>query len=305
VKRNPISPFLPPDLARALDLSEARGDRLLPLSALSPRPQPRRRFEEASLKALAESIRAHGVLEPLLVRPLGEGRYEIVAGERRYRAAQMAGLSEVPVVVLEGLSEKAAQAIALMENLQREDLNPYEETVAVLDLLALELGKGRGEVVSLLRQMKNAKEGRLRDNVVPNPDAQKVEEVFRILGRVSWQSFVQHRLPLLNLPLDLQEALLEGSIPYTAALELKKVKEEEERRKLLEEAKAGLSLRELKARVRALLRQGQRSYLEAPPPPWHKEVLAKLSRLDLEALPPERRAEVEAKLRELLTLLER
>uniref|UniRef100_A0A7V4ALQ1 ParB/RepB/Spo0J family partition protein n=1 Tax=Thermus tengchongensis TaxID=1214928 RepID=A0A7V4ALQ1_9DEIN len=275
------------------------------LAELVPRPQPRRRFEEASLKALAESIRAHGVLEPLLVRPLGEGRYEIVAGERRYRAAQMAGLSEVPVVVLEGLSEKAAQAIALMENLQREDLNPYEETVAVLDLLALELGKGRGEVVSLLRQMKNAKEGRLRDNVVPNPDAQKVEEVFRILGRVSWQSFVQHRLPLLNLPLDLQEALLEGSIPYTAALELKKVKEEEERRKLLEEAKAGLSLRELKARVRALLRQGQRSYLEAPPPPWHKEVLAKLSRLALEALPPERRAEVEAKLRELLTLLER
>lgn len=268
------------------------------LAELVPRPQPRRRFEEASLKALAESIRAHGVLEPLLVRPLGDGRYEIVAGERRYRAAQIAGLSEVPVVVLEGLDEKAAQAIALMENLQREDLNPYEETVAVLDLLALELGKGREEVVSLLRQMKNAKEGRVRQNVLPNPEAQRVEEVFRLLGRMGWESFVQARLPLLNLPPDLQEALLEGSIPYTAALELKKVKGEEERRKLLEEAKAGLSLRELKARVRALLRK------EASPPPWHKEVLAKLARVDLEALPPERKAEVEEKLRELLTLLE-
>ena len=65
MKRNPISPFLPPDLARALDLSESRGERFLPLEALSPRPQPRRRFEEASLEALADSIRAHGVLEPL------------------------------------------------------------------------------------------------------------------------------------------------------------------------------------------------------------------------------------------------
>ncbi|MFD3005203.1 ParB/RepB/Spo0J family partition protein [Thermus tengchongensis] len=263
------------------------------LAELVPRPQPRRRFEEASLKALAESIRAHGVLEPLLVRPLGDGRYEIVAGERRYRAAQMAGLSEVPVVVLEGLDEKAAQAIALMENLQREDLNPYEETVAVLDLLALELSKSREEVISLLHRMWNEARGKSTRNVAGSPEAQRVEEVFRLLGRMDWSSFVRHRLPLLNLPPDLQEALLEGAIPYTAALELKKVKDEGERRKLLEEAKAGLSLRELKAKVRELLRQ------EAPPPPWHKEVLAKLSRLDLEALPPEKRKAVERHLQAL------
>ncbi|TFU14145.1 ParB/RepB/Spo0J family partition protein [Thermus tengchongensis] len=263
------------------------------LAELVPRPQPRRRFEEASLKALAESIRAHGVLEPLLVRPLGDGRYEIVAGERRYRAAQMAGLSEVPVVVLEGLDEKTAQAIALMENLQREDLNPYEETVAVLDLLALELSKSREEVISLLHRMWNEARGKSTRNVAGSPEAQRVEEVFRLLGRMDWSSFVRHRLPLLNLPPDLQEALLEGAIPYTAALELKKVKEEGERRKLLEEAKAGLSLRELKAKVRELLRK------EASPPPWHKEVLARLSRLDLEALPPEKRKAVERHLQAL------
>ncbi|MFN3368464.1 MAG: ParB/RepB/Spo0J family partition protein, partial [Thermus sp.] len=120
----------------------------LPLSQLRPRPQPRRRFDEASLEALAESVRAHGVLEPLLVRKAGEG-YEIIAGERRYRAAEMAGLKEVPVIILE-VDERTAQAIALMENLQREDLNPYEETLGVLDLLALELSKSREEVVSLL-----------------------------------------------------------------------------------------------------------------------------------------------------------
>ncbi len=267
----------------------------LPLSLIRPRPQPRRRFEEASLEALAESIRVHGVLEPLLVRKAGEG-YEIIAGERRYRAAKMAGLEAVPAIVLE-VDEKTAQAIALMENLQREDLNPYEETLGVLDLLSLELGRSREEVVSLLHRMRNEAKGRATHNVVGTPEAQKVEEVFRLLGRMSWESFVQHRLPLLTLPPDLKEALEEGSIPYTAALELKKVKEEGERGRLLKEVKAGLSLRELKAKVRELLKK------EASPPPWHKEVLAKLAKVDLEALLPEKRARVEALLAELKELL--
>jgi ParB family chromosome partitioning protein len=266
----------------------------VPLEALVPSPQPRKRFE--NLEALAESIREKGVLQPLLVRPLGDGRYAIVAGERRYRAAKMAGLAEVPVRVLD-LSEKEARLLALVENLQREDLNPYEETLGVLELLSEELGKTREEVVGLLRQMKNAKEGRIRDNVVPK-DAQRVEEIFKALGRMSWESFVQHRLPLLGLPEDLRAALEEGALPYTAALELKKVKDPEARARLLEEARAGLSLRELKARVREVLAK------EKAPPPWHKEVASRLARLDPESLPPEKRQEVERHLKALLELLE-
>jgi len=267
----------------------------LPLEALLPSPQPRRRFE--NLEALAESIREKGVLQPLLVRPLGDGRYAIVAGERRYRAAKMAGLAEVPVRVLD-LPEKEARLLALVENLQREDLNPYEETLGVLELLSEELGKTREEVVGLLRQMKNAKEGRIRDNVVPK-DAQRVEEIFKALGRMTWESFVQHRLPLLGLPEDLRAALEEGTLPYTAALELKKVKDLNARARLLEEAKGGLSLRELKARVREVLVK------EKVPPPWHKEVATRLARLDPESLPPEKRRAVEEKVRELLALLEK
>jgi ParB family chromosome partitioning protein len=220
-----------------------------------------------------------------------------VAGERRYRAAKMAGLAEVPVRVLD-LSEKEARLLALVENLQREDLNPYEETLGVLDLLSEELGKTREEVVGLLRQMKNAKEGRIRDNVVPK-DAQRVEEIFKALGRMSWESFVQHRLPLLGLPEDLRAALEEGALPYTAALELKKAKDPEARARLLEEAKEGLSLRELKARVREVMAK------EKAPPPWHKEVASRLARLDPESLPPEKRRAVEEKVRELLALLEK
>ncbi|BDG22502.1 ParB/RepB/Spo0J family partition protein [Thermus thermophilus] len=263
----------------------------LPLDLLRVRGQPRRRFE--NIEALAESIREKGVLQPLLVRRVGEA-YEVVAGERRLRAAAMAGLKEVPARVLE-LSDKEARLLALVENLQREDLNPYEETLGVLALLSEDLGRSVEGVVGLLRKMKNAKEGRVRDNVVPTAEARRVEELFKALGRMSWESFVQHRLPLLSLPEDLRAALEEGAIPYTAALELKKVKDASLRKALLEEVKAGLSLRELKARVRGVLRK------EKAPRPWPKEVAAKLARLDLEALPPERRARVE----ELLAELER
>jgi len=236
------------------------------------------------------------VLQPLLVRPLGDGRYAIVAGERRYRAARMAGLSEVPVRVVE-LSEKEARLLALVENLQREDLNPYEETVGVLALLSEDLGKSVEEVVGLLERMRKEKRGVAAHNVVGAPEARRVEEVFKALGRMSWESFVQHRLPLLRLPEDLKAALEEGAIPYTAALELKKVKEEAARKALLEEAKAGLSLRELKAKVREVLKR------EAAPKPWHREVLAKLAKVALEALPAEKRRELERHLEAILRLL--
>jgi ParB family chromosome partitioning protein len=275
---------------------EAFGTEVVPLSVLVPQAQPRRRFE--NLEALAQSIREKGVLQPLLVRPLGDGRYAIVAGERRYRAAKMAGLAEVPVRFLD-LSEKEARLLALVENLQREDLNPYEETLGVLDLLSEELGKTREEVVALLHRMQNERRGKATHNVVGSPEAKRVEEVFRALGRMSWESFVQHRLPLLGLPEDLRAALEEGAIPYTAALELKKVKDLEARARLLEEAKGGLSLRELKARVREVLVK------EKAPPPWHKEVATRLARLDPESLPPEKRRAVEEKVRELLALLEK
>jgi ParB family chromosome partitioning protein len=267
----------------------------VPLEALLPSPQPRRRFE--NLEVLAESIREQGVLQPLLVRPLGDGRYAIVAGERRYRAAKMAGLAEVPVRVLD-LPEKEARLLALVENLQREDLNPYEETLGVLELLSEELGKTREEVVALLHRMRDEARGKVPHNVVGSPEAQRVEGVFQALGRMTWESFVQHRLPLLGLPEDLRAALEEGAIPYTAALELKKVKGPEARARLLEEAKGGLSLRELKARVREALRQ------EQAPHPLPKKIAARLARLDLEALPEEKRKRVEEYLEALQALLE-
>lgn len=288
-KHTPIDYFLGNLAAEA---AQVKSTHTLPLAALSPAPQPRRRFEK--LAELAASIQERGILQPLLVRKAGEG-YTIVAGERRYRAAKMAGLTEVPVVILE-VDEATAQQIALVENLQREDLNPYEETLGILALLQMRLEKGREEVVGLLQRMRDEVRGKVPHNVMGNPEAVLVEEIFQGLGRMGWESFVQNRLPLLSLPEDLQAALEEGAIPYTAALELKKVKDAKARKELLKEA-ARLSLRELKERVRALLQK------EATPRPWHKAVASRLARVKLEALPAEKRARVEEMLEELERLL--
>jgi ParB family chromosome partitioning protein len=124
------------------------------------RYQPRREFDPDSLRELADSIAAQGVIQPIVVRPIGERQYEIVAGERRWRASQQAGLSEIPVVVRE-VDEQTAIAIALIENIQRDDLNPLEEASALQRLLtefglthqqvAEAVGKSRTTVTNLLR----------------------------------------------------------------------------------------------------------------------------------------------------------
>ncbi|MFC3175101.1 ParB/RepB/Spo0J family partition protein [Novosphingobium bradum] len=102
----------------------------LAVSAIEPHPeQPRRRFDEAALEELAASIAARGVIQPVIVRPLGQGRYQLVAGERRWRAAQRARLHEIPALVRD-LTEREVMALALIENLQRQDLNPVEEARA-------------------------------------------------------------------------------------------------------------------------------------------------------------------------------
>lgn len=125
--------------------------------------QPRKDFDEKSLSELAESIEQHGVLQPLVVRPLANGSYQLVAGERRWRAARIAGLTEVPVVIKE-LTDEEVIEIAMIENLQREDLNPLEEALGyryMMDELnitqeqaAEKVGKSRPAVANALRLLK-------------------------------------------------------------------------------------------------------------------------------------------------------
>lgn len=133
----------------------------LPLQRIEPNPnQPRKRFDEVELQALADSIAQHGLLQPLAVRDMGNGYYQIIAGERRWRACRLAGLSEVPVTVVEA-DDRTVMELALVENLQREDLNPMEEAEGYRVLLeeygltqeqaAQQVGKSRSAVANALR----------------------------------------------------------------------------------------------------------------------------------------------------------
>lgn len=131
------------------------------VEALAPgKHQPRRIFDEEALKSLADSIRAQGIVQPIIVRPVGANRYEIIAGERRWRAAQRIGLKTVPAVI-RAMDERTAMAVAVVENIQRADLNPLEEAEALHKLIqecglthdkcAEAVGKSRAAVSNLLR----------------------------------------------------------------------------------------------------------------------------------------------------------
>ncbi|MCI2055696.1 MAG: ParB/RepB/Spo0J family partition protein [Oscillibacter sp.] len=141
--------------------TESTGALSVPISQVENcSSQPRKQFDEDALSDLADSIREHGIIQPLTVRKLASGYYQIIAGERRWRAARLAGLSEVPVIVMEADDRKAAE-LAMIENLQREDLNPMEEAAGYQSLIdsyhmtqeeaAKRVGKSRSAVTNALR----------------------------------------------------------------------------------------------------------------------------------------------------------
>lgn len=144
--------------------SDASPSQTLRISEIEPnKNQPRIDFDEEAISVLADSIRQHGLLQPLLVRPLDEGGYQIVAGERRWRACRMLGLDEVPVVIKE-FTDKETKQVALIENLQRENLNPIEEALGYQDLMdnynmtqesvSKIVGKSRSSIANSLRALK-------------------------------------------------------------------------------------------------------------------------------------------------------
>jgi ParB family chromosome partitioning protein len=289
-----------------------------------PPSQPRRYFDPEALKQLTESIKQHGILQPLLVRPIDGEKYELVAGERRYRAATELALTEVPVVIRE-LDDNAAFQLALVENLLREDLNPVEETEAILQLLAFKLSLSVDKIAPLLRRLQQERKDAANspnnvignqesastaagtdelvldesetldfsNNVIGNQESASieagtdelvldesetldfsnnvigkgetseqqgssienselkiVEEVFDSLGLMTWESFANNRLPLLNLPEDILDALRDGSIEYTKAKAIAQMTQLNERVDFLEQAIANnWSLSEIRQRI--------------------------------------------------------
>ena len=196
------------------------------------RDQPRKEFDSAALSELADSISQHGVLQPLLLRPMITGGYRIVAGERRWRAARMAGLTEVPAVIRE-MSDAEEMLFALIENLQREDLTPLEEARGYRTLI---------ETQDFTQ-----------------------EEVSQAVGKS--RPAITNALRLLNLPEDLQQMLENGEITAGHARTLLSFKREEDMRLGAKKAKEGASVRELEALAKRLNQEKE----TAPPPKASKK----------------------------------
>jgi ParB family transcriptional regulator, chromosome partitioning protein len=233
-----VSAFLTPSTEPTdpTESTEARPLSEVPIEQIKlPAQQPRRYFDPAKMAHLIESVREHGILEPLIVRPIAPNQYELIAGERRFRAAQSLNLTAVPISS-RAFTDREAQQIALVENLQREDLNPIEETEAILALLALSLDVESSEIIAILNQASNAKKRdiELTENVFRQYE--QIEKLLQGIGRFTAQSFRSSRLPLLNLPEDVLTALRQGKLEYTKARAIAQVKDEAKRKKLLKQA---------------------------------------------------------------------
>ena len=178
--------------------SQEGGSLSLPISEVQPGlKQPRKRFDEESLADLADSIRTHGIIQPLTVRRLSSGYYQIIAGERRWRAAKLAGLHEVPAVIIEA-DDRTVMELALIENLQREDLNPIEEA-AGFQVLMEEYGLTQEEVAQRVGKSRPAVANAMRLLALPDAVRQLLEE-----GKLS----AGHARAILGAPTgDLQKKL--------------------------------------------------------------------------------------------------
>lgn len=228
---------------------------MLPVSEIRPgEAQPRVYFDDTALARLAADIGERGILQPLLVRPVGTG-YELVDGERRWRASQLAGLTEVPVLIRTMTLEQAKLA-ALSTALNREGLTPIEEAQAKLSLAALELGIDDLEAARL-------ELGRLSRPAADPARAAQVDALFATLGGENLRSFAKNSLPLLNYPPELQAAMFDG-LDRTKAKVIKNAPEQL-RGELLHmamDAEAPATVAQLTARIREVLPQPEVSALE-------------------------------------------
>lgn len=217
--------------------TESADSLYLPISQVeSCAGQPRKHFDDAALADLADSIREHGIIQPLTVRKLASGYYQIIAGERRWRAARLAGLSDVPVVIIEA-DDKKAMELALIENLQRADLNPIEEALGYQELMG---------TYEMTQEQAAARVGKSRPAVA-------------------------NALRLLSLSPAVLELVKDGALSAGHARALLPVKDEAQQLSLAQKVMAlGLSVRQTEALCKKLSRQAQ----PAKPQPLQVDYLA-------------------------------
>ncbi len=228
------------------------GSQELSLSRIAPNPQQHRRFMfPEKLDDLIHSIRQHGVVQPLIVREMQDDTYQIIAGHRRFEAAKQAGLEAVPVVIRRDLNDEQAQAVALIENLQREDINPYEQVRGVLDLLKLALKDSEVDTSDTgLRTLVDrvSRTNERGDQGLSETTIARTKQIFGELG--VGLSYFRKKCALLDFPESLLTALQEGSINFSVARLLVRIEDRSKRARLLELAKRGASAQDLASHLK-------------------------------------------------------
>ncbi len=242
--------------AEATTEKEVAWDAVICSFSFVPDGKPVRHYYDAEeLEQWAfNDIKPNGIRSPLWVRPhpIQPQKYELVAGLRRLKAAGIVGLTTVPVKVFDWDDRTAFQA-AISENANRRDFSALEELDNMLRLLEIQLGQSTDDVISLLYRMNNAAKGTTNQNVLVSPEAELVKQIFNSFGRITWQSFVATRLPLLKKPPEILQVIRQGKVHYTKGILLAGVKDESQRQQLLEKAVYdSLSLSELKTQIKAL-----------------------------------------------------
>lgn len=217
----------------------------------SPKLHDRRSYSQEEIEALSRNIAStKRLLQPIVVRRVEEG-YERIAGFRRVEAVKLLGWERIPAVVLDEVSDQEAMLIMLSENMQREDLNPYDQTVGILQYIALSLEMDIEAVKKLLYRFRNADSGVLKSlDEHTRSQRKKMEEITQRLGNISVSTLI-NRLKIFSLSSKVLAPLKEGKIGYSAAQEINKLGDEGRIALLVDEAmKEKLPLREIKQRVK-------------------------------------------------------
>ncbi len=232
--------------------ADDRAEQIEIVQIQSPKLHDRRSYAQEEIEALSRNIAStKRLLQPIVVRKTEEG-YERIAGFRRVEAVKLLGWEKIPAIVLDGVSDQEAMLIMLSENMQREDLNPYDQTVGILQYIALSLEMDIEAVKKLLYRFRNADSGVLKSlDEQTRSQREKMEEITQRLGNISVSTLI-NRLKIFSLSPKVLARLKEGKIGYSAAQEINKLGDEGRIMLLIDEVlKEKLPLREIKQRVKA------------------------------------------------------
>jgi ParB family chromosome partitioning protein len=219
-----------------------------------PKYHDRTTISLASIQELAQNIKAtNGLIQPIVLREIENGKYERISGYRRIEAYKYLQKKEIEAIILKDIDDSTALLMMVSENIQREDLNAYDETVALLQYIAVTLGVSIDETKSFLYKIKNYSVGKI-STIADDEETQKelIDEILEKSGKYKFQAFID-RLRLLNINPIIIEDMRLNKLSYSIAIEVNKIKDEEKIVSLLKEIKASrLTLSEVKERVKLL-----------------------------------------------------